>query len=236
MTALALGVAALVAVGGYLLASRLGPAPQPRTETRLVQVGNQIVVVQVQQDSTVAASAQDARSNTLRLGARRPRRRLRARRRAGLAGRRAPPAAACSTSRRSSSACDGPGHRRAGRHGRAGRARRPRRRPRPHARPLGGEPPRAGATPPRGRARAPDAAGGGHHQPRAGPAQPPADRRRRAPGSTPGAAPWSAWAAPSTSSPPTVVSRWPRRPTRPTAIRRPARRPARSTWPPRRPP
>ena len=45
MTALALGVAALVAVGGYLLASRLGSDAQPRTETRLEQVGDRIVVV-----------------------------------------------------------------------------------------------------------------------------------------------------------------------------------------------
>lgn len=65
MTGLALGVAALVAVGGFLLASWLGPHPQPQVETRLEQVGGRIVVVQVQRDVGATASTQDTRRNTL---------------------------------------------------------------------------------------------------------------------------------------------------------------------------
>lgn len=66
MTALALGVTALVAVGAAVLADRLGTEPEPRTVTRIEQVGSQIAVVQVQADPEGAAAADRARREALR--------------------------------------------------------------------------------------------------------------------------------------------------------------------------
>jgi signal transduction histidine kinase len=66
MTALALGLAALVALGGYLLASRLGSDPTTRTTTRVEQIGDQAVYVVIGQNTEGAGAAQDARSDALR--------------------------------------------------------------------------------------------------------------------------------------------------------------------------
>ena len=180
MTTLALGVAALVAVGGFLLASRLGPHPQPGRDPS--RAGRQ-------PDRGGAGSSRTARRG------RRPRTPARntlvwvlvalgaafvpAAALAWLVGRAA--AAARAAPHRGRRAGRRARHRRAGRLGRAGRARCPGRRARPHARPAGGGPPRAGAAAPRGGPRAADAAGRRHHQPGARPPQPGADRRRRRP-------------------------------------------------------
>ena len=65
MTALALGVTALVAVGGFLVASRFGPTPEPRIETRLEQVGDSVAVVRIESDLAGPAATDDARRNTV---------------------------------------------------------------------------------------------------------------------------------------------------------------------------
>ncbi len=65
MTALALGVTALVAVGGFLVASRFGPTPEPRIETRLEQVGDSVALVRIESDLAGPAATDDARRNTV---------------------------------------------------------------------------------------------------------------------------------------------------------------------------
>jgi signal transduction histidine kinase len=66
MTALALGVAALVALGAAALAAWRGPDPEARTVTRLEQFDDRVVVVQVQEDPQGAAAAEAARESGLR--------------------------------------------------------------------------------------------------------------------------------------------------------------------------
>jgi two-component system sensor histidine kinase BaeS len=66
MTALALGVTAVVAIAAAVLADRLGADPQPRTVTRVEQFGSQIAVIQVQTDPEGAAAADQARQDALR--------------------------------------------------------------------------------------------------------------------------------------------------------------------------
>jgi signal transduction histidine kinase len=65
MTALALAVTALVAVGGFLAAGWLGPSPEPRIETRVEQVGDSVALVRIERDVEGASASNDARRSTL---------------------------------------------------------------------------------------------------------------------------------------------------------------------------
>jgi len=66
VTALALGVAALAGLGAAALAAWRGPKPQPTTYTRVEQVGDQIAVVQLQQNTGSGAAAAAARQSAVR--------------------------------------------------------------------------------------------------------------------------------------------------------------------------
>jgi signal transduction histidine kinase len=66
MTALALGIAAVVGLGAAALAAWRSPSHQPEVSTRVDRIGPVVAVVQIQQDPNGAAAAAKARSTGVR--------------------------------------------------------------------------------------------------------------------------------------------------------------------------
>ena len=69
---LAIGLPALASAsppcsrsGASSVASRFGPTPKPRIETRLEQVGDSVALVRIETDLAATAATDDARRNTV---------------------------------------------------------------------------------------------------------------------------------------------------------------------------